>query len=142
MLRSPSRLTLQDLYTGSHPLSTSFALKMVNEMHPETLENLQRNAAQTQNPQLHIRWRLWKPTGMNVIKYLKHITVYCEQTIKSIKIKCQQLYRYKLYKYFFLILMASYFCSSNYNRLVAVSYESLSFRKSFTTPFTVSLVYT
>lgn len=80
--------------------------------------------------------------GMNVIKYFKHITLYCVHTIKSIKIKCHQLYRYKIHKYLFLILIASYLHSSKYNRLVAISYESLSFRKFFTTPFRVSLVCT
>ena len=35
--------------------------------------------------------------------------------------------------------MASRFCSSNYNRLVSVSYESPFFRKPFTTPYSVSM---
>ena len=41
-----------------------------------------------------------------------------------------------------MYLTGSYFCSSNYNRLVAASYESLSFGKSFKTPFAVTLVCT
>jgi len=35
----------------------------------------------------------------------------------------------------------AYFCSSKYNRVVAVSYESPVFSKSFKTSFTVSLVH-
>jgi hypothetical protein len=37
--------------------------------------------------------------------------------------------------------MIFYFCPSNYNRLVAVSYESPVFSKYFKTSFTVSLVH-
>jgi len=37
--------------------------------------------------------------------------------------------------------MASYFCSSNYKRLVLVSYDSLFLTKYFKMIFIVSLVY-
>jgi hypothetical protein len=66
---------------------------MVSEMCAETLEKLQHDAAQTQDPKLHIRQRLCKPMGMmKVIKHSKHITV-CGQTIKNIKIKHHQSHR-------------------------------------------------
>jgi hypothetical protein len=39
-----------------------------------------------------------------------------------------------------MYLTDSYFCSSNNNKLVAVSYESLFFGKSFKTPFAATLV--
>ena len=42
---------------------------------------------------------------------------------------------------FFFNLLASYLCSSNYNRLVSVSYDFPFFVESFKTPFTVSLVF-
>jgi hypothetical protein len=104
-LHSPSLLTLQNLHTGPHTLSTSSILKMVSELCAETLEKLQHNAVPTQDLKLHIRQRLWKPMGMmNVIKYFKHFTVCCVQTIKNIKIKYHQWYRYKPYKYFFFFL--------------------------------------
>jgi len=38
--------------------------------------------------------------------------------------------------------MTSYFCSSNYNRLISICSKSPSFRDSFKMPFTVSLACT
>jgi hypothetical protein len=40
----------------------------------------------------------------------------------------------------FYYFMAFYFCSYDYDRLVPVSFGSPFFRKSFTTPFVVSLM--
>jgi len=137
-LHSPFLLTLQNLHIGSHILSTSFTLKMLSKMCAETLEKLQHNATPTQDLKLHIRQRLWKPTGMmKVIKYFKHITVYCIQTIKILKshiINCTDISHINIFDGLLFMF--------NYNRLVTVNYESLSSRKPFKTSFTVSFVCT
>jgi hypothetical protein len=48
--------------------------------------------------------------------------------------------RYPLYRRLLPLLVAPYLCSSNYNRLVSVNYESSFFRKSLKTPFAVFLL--